>query len=666
MRIINPSWLIELAETQQDIVHIDVTQPLFNLMHQGISIADIITALEMSKAFIFNESTRFLSTSGRVFSFNPSVVKTWCISEKHRGQYHFDVIDTNRFDGGGTSNIFLVKDTFRIVQGQFIFSSTKPNKKWPYGRVAKLFNTDKWRRAESIAEKQQVLKYMGIKAGGNRALTALHAHPLSYSSLHLIQIMRKIPGHNLMDWFNSFQFHHWSDSFRSMLFSLIIESVYNQLCRKILIHKDIKAENVVFTGDMMSKPPIVIIDGDGILFSNNCLLGTYTEYPPEFFDRFNRKGKWMGTMPYSEKSDAFAVGRILAMLIGVDWTSYAASSIAKAKEIKLKSRQKDLGYLVQDKKVREALVRCVKKLMRNDSDKRATVFDILQLLSQTLKFEPIVLLTLNQWNSSIGQKLVELMHNHEDTDIFHAHKDYDIHGQTVCVDKTVIRIAQNLVVVIPDIIVRNQDYWIQVLQLNDSGEKITTRHCVSLRWQPKLNIGQQEKLGIFTKPPYNRVHKVISLGEKLGYLQVKTYIKGHILADILSHWQRNILPWHYQKINLITALLKMFELEVILTARRLNPDNIAQYIKYIPGDNNQLGIATIIDERAFQDIKVGDLRFFGKKRRRPDDEAQVMHENLEILTQLIESIGYPAETRGYSSAGRALAWHARGRRFDPA
>jgi hypothetical protein len=36
------------------------------------------------------------------------------------------------------------------------------------------------------------------------------------------------------------------------------------------------------------------------------------------------------------------------------------------------------------------------------------------------------------------------------------------------------------------------------------------------------------------------------------------------------------------------------------------------------------------------------------------------------LTVRLGDIKIPFSFRGYSSAGRALAWHARGRRFDPA
>ncbi|KTD18430.1 hypothetical protein Ljor_2736 [Legionella jordanis] len=46
------------------------------------------------------------------------------------------------------------------------------------------------------------------------------------------------------------------------------------------------------------------------------------------------------------------------------------------------------------------------------------------------------------------------------------------------------------------------------------------------------------------------------------------------------------------------------------------------------------------------------------------DKYAYFHKN--CLTVLDALIKLRFSFRGYSSAGRALAWHARGRRFDPA
>lgn len=118
----------------------------------------------------------------------------------------------------------------------------------------------------------------------------------------------------------------------------ILNAMTEQVIANDLIHRDLKPGNMIidFSKSVDSLSKVTIIDyGNAIRGERkeSRRVGTTAYRPPELY---------LGTPSYTQKSDAYAVGRILSYLWGDDYKNYYLDHKTPWSEIKKKTTNNDL------------------------------------------------------------------------------------------------------------------------------------------------------------------------------------------------------------------------------------------------------------------------------------------------------------------------------------
>lgn len=163
----------------------------------------------------------------------------------------------------------------------------------------------------------------------------------------------------------------------------ILHAVKAQVTDKRIVHRDLKPLNMLI--DMKKSPPkIAIIDyGRAMLMDNQDarIVGTPAYRSPESF---------LVPVQYSEKSDAYAVGRILSYVWGDSYTNYYLNNKQAWSWPETKQMTKN-NYLFTCPgahlfKSDEAIVRtCLNGLMQEDPDTRFSLEKAIELFAKVAR-----------------------------------------------------------------------------------------------------------------------------------------------------------------------------------------------------------------------------------------------------------------------------------------
>jgi serine/threonine-protein kinase LegK1 len=156
----------------------------------------------------------------------------------------------------------------------------------------------------------------------------------------------------------------------------IINAVKEQVTDKGLVHRDLKPGNMMI--DLSQSPPKVTIIDYG-----NAITGEKQEYHRVGTTAYRAPEVYRELPKYTEKSDAYSVGRILSYVWGDRYQNYYIPHATPWHEIKRKSTNE---YLFSDpdvklfKRDRDIISQCLSRLLNEDFSARSTLNDAIREL----------------------------------------------------------------------------------------------------------------------------------------------------------------------------------------------------------------------------------------------------------------------------------------------
>lgn len=345
------------------------------LKSSGLTEADIIK-------FIFNNDDGVTSFTGNCtytankvsFEFTygnrPEITINIfeCTSKKHPNAHHIEVVDRSINKVGGIGSVSDVLITLRqIANGTHLVRSD--HNSYPHGRVAKFFHN-------SLPGNRVSLPHLRIK--------------YTYGPLgRLIQVMKKCPGIELWDYVQD-KIKSLDDSKKAQLCYAILYAYYVQVLRYDLLHRDIKLDNIMIDDSVW--PPIInFIDNDFVIqkdAKDKFVCGEESYLAPEIWDEVLKNPT---SYSYTEASEIFSLGRVLAIIIGVNIESYDGKRDGYDDKEWLKLATVDLGIGLQDQAYKDKLIPIVTKMLSDNPSDRG---ELLNIISNMINSFPELLLSM--------------------------------------------------------------------------------------------------------------------------------------------------------------------------------------------------------------------------------------------------------------------------------
>jgi serine/threonine protein kinase len=292
---------------------------------------------------------------GTEFTFKHDVFQRPC---KNKGEVRYEVISNKEPIGkGGFGEVKRIKGTLVLEEANFKRSNEKE-------RVVKIQQHNEINTLQAL-QKEYILS--------KKAAHLSVKKPTIYMERTSYTAMRKVPGKNLyeilMDDFEG-RFEDQTKppltvKQRIGLSKALLKALKEQVTDKGIVHRDIKPENILV--DLNSPLAVNIIDY-GISMKadrpDGRSAGTPAYAAPEAVDGLA-----------CAKSDVYSMGRILALLWGVDGTTYELESIVFDSSKILSTLFEGIELAAQDK---QKITLILSGMLEQDPNKRMSITDAIR------------------------------------------------------------------------------------------------------------------------------------------------------------------------------------------------------------------------------------------------------------------------------------------------
>lgn len=343
------------------------------------ALQEFLKSKHIDNMWLKNQGYQYTTVQGieYVFCFTKSLLRRK--RSKNKEGERFEIFDLNNepLGQGGYAVVYPIVGTIKFEANNPILRTSK-------NRIVKIEQHNEYDRSHSVLQEYNNLVHVGHLG----AKPPVFVHNNGKESLLVMKQAKGIPLETLLNPNKRKKYAGFIPVLtvekRLEITFAILNAVKEQVIDKDLIHRDLKPGNMIID---LSKTSSITIDKEGnisiaspskvtiIDYGNairgecieNRRVGTTAYRPPELY--------W-GTPSYTQKSDAYAVGRILSYLWGDDYQNYYLAHKSPWSEIKKKITNNDLfsdPQIALFKKDEDQIKQCLNGLLKENSAERWTV-----------------------------------------------------------------------------------------------------------------------------------------------------------------------------------------------------------------------------------------------------------------------------------------------------
>ncbi|VEB35949.1 serine/threonine-protein kinase [Legionella sainthelensi] len=370
------------------------------------ALQEFLQSKHIDNFWLKNQEYQYTTTQGieYVFCFTKSLLRRKRSKLKEGERFEIFDLSNEPLGQGGYAVVYPILGTIK-------FEANTPILKTSKSRIVKIEQHKDHDRSHSVLQEYNNLVHVGHLG----AKPPVFVHSDGKKSLLVMKRARGIPLEILLNPNKRKECTNFIpiltvDKRLEITFA-ILNAVTEQVIANDLIHRDLKPGNMIidFSKSVDSLSKVTIIDyGNAIRGERkeSRRVGTTAYRPPELY---------LGTPSYTQKSDAYAVGRILSYLWGDDYKNYYLDHKTPWSEIKKKTTNNDLfsdPQVTLFKKDEDQIKECLNGLLKENVTERWTVEDARQSFIkidrrkyQLKKIQQVSKTELRQYEKTIEQQI---------------------------------------------------------------------------------------------------------------------------------------------------------------------------------------------------------------------------------------------------------------------
>ncbi|ARB91184.1 Dot/Icm T4SS effector kinase LegK1 [Legionella longbeachae] len=333
----------------------------------------------LDNMWLKNQEYQYTTTQGieYIFCFSKSLLRRKRSKLKEGERFEIFDLSNEPLGQGGYAVVYPILGTIK-------FEANYPILKTGKNRIVKIEKHHEYDRSHSVLQEYNNLVHVGHLG----PKPPVFVHNNGKKSLLVMKLAKGIPLETIL---NPNKRKKYADFIpiltvekRLEITFAILDAVKEQVIDKNLIHRDLKPGNMIIDlsrsssisidmeGNTSINPPskVTIIDYGNAIIGNRIerrRVGTAAYRPPELY---------LSTPSYTQKSDAYAVGRILSYLWGDDYKNYYLDHKSPWIEIKKKTQNNNLfsdPQIALFKKDEDQIRECLNGLLKEDITERWSV-----------------------------------------------------------------------------------------------------------------------------------------------------------------------------------------------------------------------------------------------------------------------------------------------------
>ncbi|KTD11005.1 serine/threonine-protein kinase [Legionella gratiana] len=340
---------------------------------------EFLKSKHIDDMWIKNQEYQYTTVQGidYVFCFTQSLLRRKRSKGKEGERFEIFDLSSEPLGRGGYATVYPILGTIK-------FETNNPIVKASKNRIVKIEQHNERDRSDSVIQEYNNLVHVGHLG----AKPPVFVHNNGKKSLLVMKQAKGIPLEVLL---NPKEREKIVDLIpmltvekRMEITFAILDAVKEQVIDKDLIHRDLKPGNMIID---LSKTSSITINREGnmkidspskvtIIDYGNAIRGERIENRRVGTTAYRSPELYLGIPNYTQKSDAYAVGRILSYLWGDDYRNYYLHHKSPWSEIKKKTTNNDLfsdPQVVLFKKDADQIKQCLDGLLNENVAARWTV-----------------------------------------------------------------------------------------------------------------------------------------------------------------------------------------------------------------------------------------------------------------------------------------------------